>query len=43
MLQMHHLPSVLNLFTDRLSRGRPYDDYVPGICGMAERWWAGES
>ena len=42
-LQMEFLPSALNLYADRLSRRRRYNDYLPELAGIPSHWWAGES
>lgn len=42
-LQMRFLPSALNLFADRLSRRRRYNDYLPRLEIIPEHWWTGES
>lgn len=42
-LEMHHLPSALNLYADRLSRRRRYRDYIPELPGVPSHWWLGDS
>jgi hypothetical protein len=43
MLDLHHLPSALNLFADRLSRRRRVVDYLPSFTGVPDHWWVGDS
>ena len=42
-LQLHHLPSALNLYADRLSRRRRLLDYLPRLPTVPEHWWEGDS
>jgi hypothetical protein len=42
-LELHHLPSALNLYADRLSRRRRVADYLPSLDGVPEHWWVGDS
>jgi hypothetical protein len=42
-LELHHLPSALNLYVDRLSRRRRVVDYLPSLEGVPEHGWVGES
>lgn len=42
-LQMEFLLSALNLYADRLSRRRSYNDYLPQVYGIPSHWWTGES
>jgi hypothetical protein len=43
MLDLHHLPSALNLFADRLSTRRRVVDYLPSLTGVPDHWWVGDS
>jgi hypothetical protein len=43
MLDLHHHPSALNLFADRLSRRRRVGDYLPSLTGVPDHWWVGDS
>jgi hypothetical protein len=43
MLDLHHLPSALDLFADRLSRRRRVVDYLPSLTGVPDHWWAVDS
>jgi hypothetical protein len=43
ILDIHHLPSVLNLYADRLSWRRGVVAYLPTLEGVADHWWVGES
>jgi hypothetical protein len=38
ILDIHRLPSVLNLYADRLSRRRRVVDYLPALEGVAHHW-----
>jgi hypothetical protein len=42
-LQMHHLPSALNLYADRLSRRRKALHLRPRLTQIPDHWWTGES
>jgi hypothetical protein len=42
-LQMHHLPSALNLYADRLSRRLKSVELLPRLPQVPEYGWAGES
>jgi hypothetical protein len=42
-LQMHHLPSALSLYADRLSRRRKALDLLPRLPQVPDHWWTGES
>jgi hypothetical protein len=43
VLDLHHLPSALNLFANRLSRRRRVADYLPSLTGVPGHWWVGDS
>jgi hypothetical protein len=40
-LEMRYLPSALNLYTDRLSRGHRAFEYFSSLTGVREHWWVG--
>lgn len=42
-LQMHHLPSSLNLYADRHSHRRRQTDFLPRLVGIPNSWRVGES
>jgi hypothetical protein len=42
-LDLHHLPSALKLFPDRLSRRRWVVDYITLLGGVPDHWWVGDS
>jgi Reverse transcriptase (RNA-dependent DNA polymerase) len=43
-LELHHRPSALNLYADRLSRRLRVVDYcIPSLDGVPEHWWVGDS
>jgi hypothetical protein len=42
-LELHHLPSALNQYADRLSRRRRVADYLPSLEGVPEHGWVGDS
>jgi hypothetical protein len=42
-LQMHHLPSALNPYADRLLRRRKALDLLPRLTQIPDHWWTGES
>jgi hypothetical protein len=43
MLDLHHLPSALNLFADGLSRRRRVVNYFPSLTGVPDHSWVGDS
>jgi hypothetical protein len=42
-LELHHLPSALNLYADRLPTRRRVVDCLPSLDGVPEHWWVRDS